>query len=271
MKVAYNGEGKDLAVVRDNNDSSVAWILNCAGVNYYTAGDLEDNERYVSAGLKGDSKLHIIKCGHHGSEKATSADFLNKANPTVAILQGSLGSFPHPTQEVLERLHDANVNVFSTGFYVNHGPKPTVCGGDKYAGDVVVTIWDDGVFSVYYLDADGSPQYKAWKNPRETIELSEAEKSALIETIPLTKLADLSDKPNAALDAAKKKQAQNFLKGAEVPGGPRPEKRGRKEAKSWQCANCKLVMNETPRTCYICDADLCEACYRKGRGICGVC
>lgn len=270
MTCILNGEGADLATVRDNNDSSLAWVLKAAGVNYYTAGDLEESEKRIP-GLLQNPTLHIVKCGHHGSDAATSTAFLKAVTPSVAILQGSAGMYSHPTETVLKRLEKSGATTFSTGFYVDYGPRPIVCGGKNYAGDCVTTIWSDGVFSVYWMKDDGTPQHMAWNRDGDVADLEPAQVAALREHIPLETLTVLTAEHNKTLETNKSEHKMR----------KRTEKRKaedevvveEKDHRVWcskQDGGC-LGEVEDGFCCYYCAASECQECRPKQKTAVSVC
>lgn len=60
-------------------------------------------------------KCDVFKVGHHGARNATSKAFLAAADPSLAIISVGEGNrYGHPTQEVLDRLAEANVPVLRT-------------------------------------------------------------------------------------------------------------------------------------------------------------
>jgi competence protein ComEC len=76
------------------------------------------------AGLEVENKLlgedvdlsaDILKVGHHGSEYATSAEFLAKVRPSLAVIAvGEDNQFGHPSLRVIKRLERAGAQVFRT-------------------------------------------------------------------------------------------------------------------------------------------------------------
>lgn len=59
----------------------------------------------------------ILKVAHHGSEDATSADFLDYLNVKTAVIScGAKNAYNHPTTAVLNRLHERNVDTYRTDF-----------------------------------------------------------------------------------------------------------------------------------------------------------
>lgn len=71
--------------------------------------DLEEEVINKSYKLKSD----ILKVGHHGSSTSTSKEFLNKIDPSIAIISvGEDNTYGHPTKETLNTL--SNIKVYRT-------------------------------------------------------------------------------------------------------------------------------------------------------------
>ena len=57
----------------------------------------------------------ILKAGHHGSSTSSSDLFLDRVNPTWAVIQcGKDNSYGHPHQETLEKFQKRGIGVFRT-------------------------------------------------------------------------------------------------------------------------------------------------------------
>lgn len=96
------------------NESSIVIKLNYLETTYLFMGDAtQDIEKEIKC-----DRVDVLKVGHHGSNTSTSSDFLNMIKPTYAIISaGNNKNYNHPTEEVLRRLKDANIeenNIFIT-------------------------------------------------------------------------------------------------------------------------------------------------------------
>lgn len=259
MAAVHNKSGKPVSVLRENNDSSIAWVLTAAGTRYYTAGDLEEGEDAVNP----TGRFHIMKCGHHGSRAATSARFVAAANPVLAILQGCASDYGHPMPEVLERLNDANVRTLCTGLfakYMDEVPLPTACDvNHTKAGDIAVVIWSDGVFSAHWMDVGGET-HEAWDASGADATLGAPELSALPH-LKLNDLTDLSKVMNLGLDSAKIQHAYitEHGKGGAKSKGRKAE--GDREAKRREVTVCDLCLKDKrdPPGARTADCDTCGA------------
>jgi competence protein ComEC len=118
-------KGKNLL---DLNNSSLVMKLRFKNVSILLAGDIgiEAEGQMLRKGFP----LHaeILKIPHHGSSSSSSPPFLDKVNPTYAILsvgQRSIGRLPNP--EVLERYERLGAKIFRTD---RHGAITVVTDGD---------------------------------------------------------------------------------------------------------------------------------------------
>ncbi len=62
-----------------------------------------------------DIRSEVLKVGHHGSKTSTAEIFLRAVQPRLAAISaGAKNRYGHPTQEVLDRLAAAGVQIFRT-------------------------------------------------------------------------------------------------------------------------------------------------------------
>ena len=101
--------------VPDDNDNSVVVMLEHGSFRMLFTGDIETRgERdLLSAGL--DLSATVLKVSHHGSGTSSTAPFLARTAPQVAVIGvGADNRFGHPCPLVLERLEDLEVRVYRT-------------------------------------------------------------------------------------------------------------------------------------------------------------
>lgn len=81
------------------------------GTSFLFTGDAEtENEKTITW-----PQTDILKVGHHGSTTSTSQNFLNQIKPKYAIiLVGKDNDYGHPNKKILERLENAEVEIFRT-------------------------------------------------------------------------------------------------------------------------------------------------------------
>lgn len=95
----------------DLNDTSVVGKLSFGKNKILLTGDAGVNiERQLLPQFDLDSDL--LKIGHHGSRHSTSKEFLAEVTPKYAVIQVGRNNYGHPTDETLENLVAAQVQVF---------------------------------------------------------------------------------------------------------------------------------------------------------------
>ena len=78
-------------------------------------GDAENQIEKEILRANEDVKATILKVGHHGSNTATTQEFLDAIKPKYALIScGQNNKFNHPSKEVVERLDKENISVFRT-------------------------------------------------------------------------------------------------------------------------------------------------------------
>ncbi len=99
----------------DTNDTSIVVKIVYGETSFVFTGDAEHDpeEDMVNSGY--DLSATLLKVGHHGSDSSTSYAFLRAVNPTYAVISvGEGNKYDHPTDIVLDRLKDADVQVYRT-------------------------------------------------------------------------------------------------------------------------------------------------------------
>jgi beta-lactamase superfamily II metal-dependent hydrolase len=118
------------------NDDSIALVIRFGNFFFYTGGDLPwQGENLIADAVMGTglpnpqggpafpvpNRIPAFKCGHHGSEKSTSAYFLGQIDPDAAFISCGFNGFgrgdQHPTQVLIDRLQ-AYMNL--TNFYLTN-------------------------------------------------------------------------------------------------------------------------------------------------------
>ncbi|MGI5963234.1 MAG: MBL fold metallo-hydrolase [Lawsonibacter sp.] len=97
------------------NNTSIVLRIDYGTTSFLFTGDMEETaeEDLIAAGS--DLSATVLKVGHHGSDTSTSLDFLDQVQPEYAVISvGEDNSYGHPSQTVLSRLEEAQVQVFRT-------------------------------------------------------------------------------------------------------------------------------------------------------------
>jgi competence protein ComEC len=93
-----------------NNNDSLVLRLDYGTTSFLLTGDAEREAEaeMLRAGLP--LRSDILKVGHHGSSRSTSAPFVSAVKPRLAVIQVGAGNrFGHPQPDVLQRLADSRV------------------------------------------------------------------------------------------------------------------------------------------------------------------
>ncbi|HSR52403.1 MAG TPA: ComEC/Rec2 family competence protein, partial [Acidobacteriota bacterium] len=96
----------------DNNNSLVMLILH-GGCSILLTGDIESPaERRL---LQDIPPVTVLKVAHHGAADSTTARFLDRVRPRLALISaGRTSPFKHPASATLERLEARNIPWFAT-------------------------------------------------------------------------------------------------------------------------------------------------------------
>lgn len=97
------------------NNTSIVLRIEYGATSFLFTGDAEreEEQEILDAGYSLQST--VLKVGHHGSASSTIYPFLREVMPLYAVISvGKENLYGHPTDEVLSRLHDADVKVFRT-------------------------------------------------------------------------------------------------------------------------------------------------------------
>lgn len=96
----------------EQNNNSVVIKLTYGDDKFLFTGDAEKPEE---DGIWTNIKCDVLKVGHHGSDSSSSSNFLKKVEPSYAVISCGLhNSYGHPTDDVLKRLDDRNIDVYRT-------------------------------------------------------------------------------------------------------------------------------------------------------------
>ena len=89
----------------DRNNNSVVMRLSYGRITYLLSADIEAPAESRLAGSPDYLKSTVLKVGHHGSRSSTTAPFLEKVDPSLAVVSaGADNRYGHPHREVMDRL-----------------------------------------------------------------------------------------------------------------------------------------------------------------------
>ncbi|HVF86203.1 MAG TPA: ComEC/Rec2 family competence protein [Pyrinomonadaceae bacterium] len=159
------------------NANSVVARLDYGEFSMLLTGDAEaqTEQRLINNGA--NLTADVLKVGHHGSKYATSDEFIRRGKFKAAIISASVDNrYGHPSQEVLDRLRAANVQLYRTD--LQGEITITTRGDDTYeikpAREATEDMWagraaqrDDSSRSGFVAYGDFGPAPKPKKSPQQ--------------------------------------------------------------------------------------------------------
>ncbi len=98
----------------DSNDDSVVLKVKCGMKTLLFTGDISSKVEKNLLKRK-ELKSDVLKVAHHGSYNSTSEDFLNRVNPSYAVVSVSkFNNYNLPNVTVMKRLYGYGCEVFRT-------------------------------------------------------------------------------------------------------------------------------------------------------------
>ena len=98
----------------DFNNASIVVKLFYKNADFLFTGDIEEATEKKLLVWQNILQSDILKVGHHGSETSTNLEFLDKVNPSIAVITVGKNHFGHPSQKIIERLKDRNIQIYRT-------------------------------------------------------------------------------------------------------------------------------------------------------------
>ena len=98
-------------VIYDNeNDNSLVTYFDINGFKFLSMGDASTISEKDIMKRYNLSHVNLLKVGHHGSNTSSSIEFINKINPSIALISvGKNNKFGHPKQSVLDILNHSKI------------------------------------------------------------------------------------------------------------------------------------------------------------------
>ena len=103
----YSPDGE--ALPEEVNDLSMLALVTCEGQRALFTGDLSQAGEPDTI-----PDADVLKVAHHGSNKGTSARFLDGTTPDIAVISVGENNYGHPGEETLERLSDSGATIYQT-------------------------------------------------------------------------------------------------------------------------------------------------------------
>lgn len=97
------------------NNMSIVLRVVYGDTSFLFTGDAEREEEQAILEAGYEIESTVLKVGHHGGATSTTYPFLREVQPEYAVISvGEGNSYGHPTEDVLSRLRDADVEVYRT-------------------------------------------------------------------------------------------------------------------------------------------------------------
>ena len=97
----------------DLNNTSIVLKLTYGNTSILFMGDAEKEVETIIE--KKDISADVLKVGHHGSNTSSSKTFLEKVNPSYAIISvGTGNSYGHPSNTTIQNLENQNIQIYRT-------------------------------------------------------------------------------------------------------------------------------------------------------------
>lgn len=105
------------AVSKKTNDDSIALRVTYGERSLLLTGDVEsDAEANIINSASESLRADVVKVAHHGSRTSSTASFVNRVMPQIAVVSAPrLSPFGHPHKEIVERWRAAGARVLTTG------------------------------------------------------------------------------------------------------------------------------------------------------------
>lgn len=100
---------------KDINDTSIVLKVAFGQNKFLFEGDAESTSEKEMLAKGFDAKADVIKLGHHGSHSSSSNEFLDKVQPSYAVIScGGGNDYGHPHKKTMDKLKQRKVKVFRT-------------------------------------------------------------------------------------------------------------------------------------------------------------
>lgn len=114
IKILYPDKSFYTKETDNLNNTSIVFNLKFGETNFLFMGDAEKEveEKLIK---NDDLKAQVLKVGHHGSDTASSKNFLEKVTPNLAVIEvGKSNKFNHPNLRVINRLERIGAKIYRT-------------------------------------------------------------------------------------------------------------------------------------------------------------
>ncbi|MFQ5508598.1 MAG: DNA internalization-related competence protein ComEC/Rec2 [Leptospirillia bacterium] len=113
--VLHPPPGPARATARADNNRSLVVRIRHGRHSFLFAGDIEKDAEAMLAASGRDLTATVLKVPHHGSASSSSAHFVERVAPRLAVISAGNGNrYGHPSPKVVRRYRERNVPILST-------------------------------------------------------------------------------------------------------------------------------------------------------------
>lgn len=139
--ISLNGNG--VLNAKDENDLSLVCLVQFGQFDAVFGGDLsgKNTSKYKDIETSTASKVgqvEVYKVNHHASAHSSNQSWLNAIKPKIGVISCGANTYPLPTSDCLQRLHNANIVTYWT--HLGGGAVSPVAGRDNIGGNIIVEI-----------------------------------------------------------------------------------------------------------------------------------
>jgi beta-lactamase superfamily II metal-dependent hydrolase len=160
--------GTPSPVDKDENDNSIVLKVKCDNISFLLTGDAgEPEEKSIIGRLKKDGNIEaldvdVLKAGHHGSNTASSEEFVQLASPSMSVISVGIASespktksFRLPKESVVRRLEQFTSRVLDEEWEAQMFPdkKPKNAKSEK-------PLMFKSEKELYFTSSDGTVVFK---------------------------------------------------------------------------------------------------------------
>lgn len=114
LSILYPDENFSGKGMENFNNSSIVCKLEYRGFKALFVGDAESELEKKLLSKNIDLSADILKVAHHGSDTASSENFILKINPKAAIIQVGKNDFGLPSKRIINRLERNGAKIYTT-------------------------------------------------------------------------------------------------------------------------------------------------------------
>jgi len=96
------------------NDTSAVIQLVFGDNSFLMTGDISKKVEKQLVQRYKELKSDVLKVAHHGSKSSSCIEFIEAVNPKVAVISAGENNWGHPSQEVLQRLAQFDIDILIT-------------------------------------------------------------------------------------------------------------------------------------------------------------